>query len=340
MPLKSIEWADGIIKIINQNRLPEELVYEELKSLEDVIQAIVEMKIRGAPLIGVTSALGLALVANQLKNRPKDEIVRKLMDAGKKLLNTRPTAINLKWAVNRVLKGIEEVKNPAEEVISRALSLMEEDIRVNEKLSQFGEKLLNDGDVVLTHCNAGSLATVTMGTALGVIYSAVSSGKRIRVYATETRPKLQGARLTAFELKHEGIDVTVIPDTAVGFVMRKGFIKKVIVGADRILRDGTTYNKIGTYQIAILANYHKIPLYVAAPSSTFDLESSREDVIIEERDWREVAFIGNKRIVPEGVKIYNPAFDETPPNLISAFITERGIIHPPFDINIPKTMGT
>jgi len=340
MPLKSIEWADGIIKIINQNKLPEKLVYEELKSLEDVIQAIVEMKVRGAPLIGVTSALGLALVANQMREKPKDEVIRKLRDAGEKLLNTRPTAVNLKWAINKILEGIEEVENPADVVVKRAISLMREDIRVNEKLSQFGEKLIEDGDVILTHCNAGSLATVTIGTALGVIYAAFSSGKKIQVYATETRPKLQGARLTAFELEHEGIKVTVIPDTAVGFVMKKGLVKKVIVGADRILKDGTTYNKIGTYQIAILANYHKIPLYVAAPSSTFDLESTRENVVIEERDWKEVAFIGNTRIVPEGVDIYNPAFDETPPDLISAFITEKGIIYPPFDINIPKIVGT
>ncbi|RLG58603.1 S-methyl-5-thioribose-1-phosphate isomerase [Candidatus Geothermarchaeota archaeon] len=334
MPLKSIEWLDGTIRIIDQNKLPEKLVYEELKTLKDVIDAIKDMKVRGAPLLGVTAALALALEGFNNRGLKREEIIKKLKEAGKKLLKTRPTAVNLKWAIERVLSGIDVVRSPVEVVIDRALKIYREDIEVNRRIGLNGQTLIEDGDAILTHCNTGSLATVSLGTALGVIITAHSLGKRVRVLATETRPKLQGARLTMFELKMEGIDATLIPDTAVGYVMRIGKVKKVIVGADRILKDGTTYNKIGTYQIAVLAKHHGIPFYVAAPTSTFDLKSSREEVKIEERDWHEVAFIGDKRIAPEGVKILNPAFDETPPELISAIITEKGIVYPPYNKNI------
>lgn len=338
MPLKSIEWLNGVVKIINQNELPDKLVYEELKTLNDVVKAIAEMKVRGAPLIGITAALGLAMIANQYRHINKERLLEKLFIAAKKLIESRPTAINLKWAIETIIEGIESVENPAEEVIKRALEIMKKDAEVNKKIGLNGQKLIKDGDVILTHCNTGSLATASIGTALGIIFTAHLMKKRIKVYATETRPKLQGARLTMFELKNEGIDATLIPDTAVGYLMYKGIIDKVIVGADRILRDGTTYNKIGTYQIAILARHHEVPFYVAAPTSTFDLKSSRNEVLIEERDWKEVVFIKGVRIAPENISVYNPAFDVTPPELISAIITEKGILEPPYKTSIEKLL--
>lgn len=341
MPLRSIDWIDGRVRIIDQNRLPEELVYEDLADINDVVKAISEMKVRGAPLIGVTAALGLALVAHRMigKDKGKDEVIRELENASRKLINTRPTAVNLSWAVQRVLSDLKSTENPAKEVIKRALEIMREDIEVNKRLAKFGSELIDYGDSILTHCNTGSLATVSYGTALGVIFRAHEEGKRVKVYVTETRPKLQGARLTMFELINEGIEAVLIPDTAVGLVMHSGLVNKVLVGADRILRDGTTYNKIGTYQIAILAKYHKIPFYVAAPLSTVDLSSRREDVKIEERDPREVTHIGDRRIAPEGVKVYNPAFDITPPELITAIITDEGVVYPPFKEGLLRVAG-
>ena len=336
MPLKSVEWLNGAIKIIDQNKLPEKLVYEDIDSIEGVVNAIVQMKVRGAPLIGVVAALGLALVAYRSSGEPRKKLIRKLKIAAEKLRATRPTAMNLQWAINKVLEGVESADSPAKLVVERALKIMREDVEINRKIGLNGQVFVEDGDSVLTHCNTGSLATVSIGTALGIILTAHAIGKKVRVYATETRPRLQGSRLTMFELKMEGIEATLIPDTAVGYIMKLGKVNKVFVGADRILRDGTTYNKIGTYQISLLAKYHEIPLYIAAPTSTFDLKSSREDVKIEERDWREVAYVKDVRIAPEKIKIFNPAFDETPPNLITAFITEKGIIRPPYRENIPK----
>jgi methylthioribose-1-phosphate isomerase len=233
-------------------------------------------------------------------------------------------------------KDLKEAKKVA---LEEALRMSEEDITNNMQMGANGARLFNDGDAILTHCNAGSLATVAYGTALGVIRAAKDAGKRLSVIATETRPVMQGARLTAFELQHDGIDVSLIPDTAVGLIMARGAIKRVIVGADRVLRTGHVFNKIGTYQVAVLAKEHHVPFYVAAPLSTFDFESNLEDVIIEERSIDEVTKVGNKRIAPKGVRIFNPAFDITPPELITSIITERGILKPPFEKNLKVVLG-
>jgi methylthioribose-1-phosphate isomerase len=253
------------------------------------------------------------------------------------LLKTRPTAINLKWGLDRVLeeaKKYDEVDDIKKHTILLAIRMSHDDVAVNKLLGKLGSDLIDDGEVVMTHCNAGALATVSYGTALGVIRSVMESGKKISVIATETRPVMQGSRLTAFELMHDGIDVSLIPDTAVGYLMSNKMIDKVVVGADRILKSGHVFNKIGTYQVALLAKVHNIPFYVAAPLSTFDMNNSEEDIVIEERSVDEVVKIGDKRIAPAGVRIFNPAFDVTSPDLITGIITEKGIIYPPYELNL------
>lgn len=328
--------------LIDQTKLPNKLVYVKCKSYQEVADAIKKLVVRGAPAIGVTAAFGLALAAQQSKAKTLPELMTDLDTAFKVLRATRPTAVNLFWALERVMskakrgKSLEEVKKL---VLDEASRMSDEDINVNRQMGANGAKLFQDGDIVLTHCNAGSLATVAYGTALGVIRAARESGKRLSVIATETRPVMQGARLTAFELQHDGIDVSLIPDTAVGHMMARGAIRRVIVGADRVLRTGHVFNKIGTYQVAILANKHKIPFYVAAPLSTFDFESDPDDVVIEERSVDEVVKVGKKRIAPKKVRIFNPAFDMTPPELITGIITERGVLKPPFEKNLKAMLG-
>jgi methylthioribose-1-phosphate isomerase len=293
--------------------------------------------VRGAPAIGVTAAFGLALAAIQSNSKTLSELMADLDIAFKVLQSTRPTAINLFWALRRVMeksrgkKSVGEVKNA---ILDEALKMAKEDIEINKQIGMNGAKLFEDGDVIMTHCNAGSLATAAYGTALGVIRTAKEDGKRVSVIVTETRPVMQGSRLTTFELHHDDIDVSLIPDTAVGYMMSKKVIKRVIVGADRVLRTGHVFNKIGTYQVAIMANIHEIPFYVAAPLSTFDFENTPEDVVIEERSIDEVIKIGRKRIVPRGVRVFNPAFDMTPPELITGIITEKGVLKPPFGKNL------
>ena len=328
--------------LIDQTKLPNKLVYVKCKDYKQVAEAIKKLVVRGAPAIGVTAAFGLALAAKSSKAQQLSELMTELDTAFKVLRATRPTAVNLFWALERVMGKAKRAKNVQAAkfaVIEEAKKMSEEDIRANRQMGSNGAKLFNDGDVVLTHCNAGSLATVAYGTALGVIRSARESGKRLSVIATETRPVMQGARLTAFELQHDGIDVSLIPDTAVGHLMSRGAIRRVIVGADRVLRSGHVFNKIGTYQVAILANKHKVPFYVAAPLSTFDFESSPEDVVIEERSADEVTKVGRKRVAPKGVRIFNPAFDMTPPELITGIITERGVLEPPFEKNLKSLLG-
>jgi methylthioribose-1-phosphate isomerase len=262
--------------------------------------------------------------------------------AFKVLRATRPTAINLFWGLERVIekaKAGKTVDNIRKIILDEALKIAKEDIQNNKQLGINGAELFEDGDIIMTHCNAGSLATVAYGTALGVIRAAIEAGKRISVIATETRPVMQGSRLTAFELRHDDIDVSLIPDTAVGHMMSRGMIKRVIVGADRVLRTGHVFNKIGTYQVALLANMHKIPFYVAAPLSTFDFESNPDNVAIEERPVEEVIKLGRKRIAPKGIRIFNPAFDMTPPELITGIITEKGILRPPLDKNLKELLG-
>ncbi|HEY3094221.1 MAG TPA: S-methyl-5-thioribose-1-phosphate isomerase [Nitrososphaera sp.] len=340
--LLTVAWKNNSVVLIDQTKLPNKLVYVKCKDYEEVADAIKKLVVRGAPAIGVTAAFGLALAAQQSKAKTLPEFMTDLDTAFNVLRATRPTAVNLFWALDRVMgkaKRARTLQEAKKVVLDDALKMSEEDIDANRQLGANGANLFKDGDIVLTHCNAGSLATVAYGTALGVIRAARESGKRLSVIATETRPVMQGSRLTAFELQHDGIDVSLIPDTAVGHMMARGAIRRVIVGADRVLRTGHVFNKIGTYQVAILAKEHKVPFYVAAPLSTFDFESSPEDVVIEERSVDEVVKVGKKRIAPKRVRVFNPAFDMTPPELITGIITERGVFTPPFEKNLKTLMG-
>ncbi len=340
--LLTVSWEDNSVVLIDQTKLPNKLVYIKCKDYKEVADAIKKLVVRGAPAIGVTAAFGLALAAQSSKAKTLAELMTDLDTAFKILRSTRPTAVNLFWALERVMTKAKKAKTIAEVkkvVLDEAQKMSKEDIEANRRMGSNGAALFRDGDVVLTHCNAGSLATVAYGTALGVIRAAKESGKRLSVIATETRPVMQGSRLTAFELQHDGVDVSLIPDTAVGHMMSRGAIKRVIVGADRVLRTGHVFNKIGTYQVAILANKHKVPFYVAAPLSTFDFESSPEDVVIEERSVDEVVKVGKKRVAPKGVRVFNPAFDMTPPELITGIITERGVLKPPFEKNLKAMLG-
>lgn len=337
--LKTIEWKDNSVIMIDQTKLPNELVFVKYTDYNDVANAIRNLVIRGAPAIGVAGAFGLALAALQSKATNKDELLSDLEKAKKILFETRPTAVNLAWGLEQIMtvakKGmvLSEIK---ELIIQTAQIMAEDDIKINMTMGKHGSELFNNNDTIMTHCNAGSLATVAYGTALGVIRATKDSGKSIKVIATETRPVQQGSRLTAFELHHDGIDVSLIPDTAVGYTMANKLVNKVIVGADRVLRTGHVYNKIGTYQVALMARQHGIPFYVAAPLSTFDLKSNPEDVIIEQRKSTEVTQTGDKKTAPDGIKVINPAFDMTPPELISGIITEKGIAKPPFEESIKK----
>jgi methylthioribose-1-phosphate isomerase len=340
--LLTVAWKNDSVVFIDQTKLPNKLVYVRCKDYKEVADVIRKLVVRGAPAIGVSAAFGLALAAQQSNAKTLTELMTDLDNAFKVLHATRPTAVNLFWALERVMakgmqaKTIQEAKRV---VLDEALKMAEEDVETNRKIGGHGLKLFKDGDMVLTHCNAGSLATVAYGTALGVIRAARESGKRLSVIATETRPVMQGSRLTAFELLHDGIDVSLITDTAVGHMMARGAINHVIVGADRVLHTGHVFNKIGTYQVAILAHKHNVPFYVAAPLSTFDFESNPNDVVIEDRSADEVVKVGKKRIAPKGVRVFNPAFDMTPPELITGIITQKGILTPPFDKNLKALLG-
>ena len=340
--LLTVEWKDDSVVMIDQTKLPNKLVYVKCTDYQQVADAIKKMVVRGAPAIGVTAAFGLALAAQASKAATLAELKTDLDSAFKVLRSTRPTAVNLFWALERVMAKAKRAKTSQDArkaVLLEAKKMWEQDIEANRQMGAFGASLFHDGDVVMTHCNAGSLATVAYGTALGVIRAAREQGKRLSVIATETRPVMQGSRLTAFELQHDGIDVSLIPDTAVGHMMARGAIKRIVVGADRVLRTGHVFNKIGTYQVATLAKRHKIPFYVAAPLSTFDFESNPEDVIIEERSVEEVIKVGKKRVAPKGVRIFNPAFDMTPPELVTGIITEKGVLKPPFEKNLKAMLG-
>ena len=339
MTLKTVEWKNGSVVMIDQTKLPNELVFVTLTDYNQVADAIKTLVIRGAPAIGISGAFGLALAALNSKANSKDELINELKHAKKILFETRPTAVNLKWGLEKIMsvtKYFESVDEIKKSIIETAKQMADDDIKINMAIGKHGSILFNDNDTIMTHCNAGALATVGYGTALGVIRATRDSGKNIKVIATETRPVQQGSRLTAFELKHDGIDVTIIPDTAVGYTMANGLVNKIVVGADRILRTGHVFNKIGTYQVAAIAKQHDIPFYVAAPLSTFDLESDPEDVIIEQRDPSEVTMIGDKNTAPDGVNVINPAFDMTPPELISGIITEKSIVKAPFEDSIKK----
>jgi methylthioribose-1-phosphate isomerase len=327
--VRTIEWRDGTIATIDQTKLPQETMFLEMKNVIEVADAIKTMKMRGAPLLGAAAAFALALAAYHSKTEKKAELINELEKAAEILKETRPTAVNLFWAIDRILTKARDysgdTKGLAAFVVEEAQKIADEDARANHLIGTYGAQLIRDGDVILTHCNAGALATVDYGTALGVIRAAWEQGKKIRVIATETRPKLQGARLTAYELQRDGIPVTLITDNMVGYVMYKRLVDKVIVGADRIVRNAII-NKIGTYTIAVLAKEHNIPFYVAAPKSTFDLAHASANVIIEQRRSEEVTHIGSQRIAPEGVNVLNPAFDITALEYVTAVICEDGVL--------------
>ena len=340
--LRTVEWKDNKVIMIDQTKLPNKLVFVEYSDYNQVANAIRTLVVRGAPAIGVSGAFGLALASLQSNATTKDELLLDLDTARKILFETRPTAVNLKWGLDKIIQVVHrhsDVNDIRKSIVETAKKMAEEDVQINMTMGRYGSDLFDNNDTILTHCNAGALATVAYGTALGVIRAANDSGKKIKVIATETRPVQQGSRLTAFELKHDGIDVTLIPDTAVGYTMAKGLVNKIVVGADRILRSGHVFNKIGTYQVALIAKQHKIPFYVAAPLSTFDLQSNPEDVVIEQRNGSEVTGIGDKKTAPDGINVINPAFDMTPPELISGIITEKGIAKAPFEESIKKLFG-
>jgi methylthioribose-1-phosphate isomerase len=287
--------------------------------------------VRGAPLIGVSAAYGLALTAFHSKAKTRDALMNELEKSAEVLRKTRPTAVNLFWAIDRVMKVAKQTSGSteavAEAVVAEANRMADEDVEVNKRMGRHGAQLIEDGDVVLTQCNAGSLATVDYGTALGVVRAAIEEGKNVKVISCETRPRLQGAKLTCYELMRDNIPVTLISDTMVGYAMSRGMVDKVVVGADRIVRDAVL-NKIGTYNVAVLAFEHGIPFYVAAPTSTMDPVHTSDEAVIEERSPTEVTNIGCERIAPEGIKVLNPAFDITPLEYVDAVITEEGILTP------------
>ena len=339
MSLKTVEWKDNSVVMIDQTKLPNELIFVTYTDYNQIANAIKTLIVRGAPAIGVSGAFGLALAALQNNTTKKDELINYLEDAKKILFETRPTAVNLGWGLEKIMQVAKSAGNVDEirkSVVEAAKQMAEDDVRINKEMGKNGAILFQNNDTIMTHCNAGALATVGYGTALGEIRATKDSGKNIKVIATETRPVQQGSRLTAFELKHDGIDVILIPDTAVGYTMVNDLVNGVVVGADRILRTGHVYNKIGTYQVATMAKQHNIPFYVAAPLSTFDLNSKPEEIVIEQRKSSEVTGIGDKKTAPDGIGVINPAFDMTPPELISGIITENGVAKPPFDESIKK----
>ena len=339
MTLKTLEWKNNSVIMIDQTKLPNTLEFVTYTDFNQIADAIRTLVVRGAPAIGVSGAFGLALAALQSDAKEKDELINYLENAKKVLFETRPTAVNLAWGLQKIMqvaKMADTVDEIRKSVVETAKKMADEDVQINMSLGKNGSELFNDNDTVLTHCNAGALATVGYGTALGVIRATKESGKNIKVIVTETRPVQQGSRLTAFELKHDGFAVSLIPDTAVGYIMANKLVNKIVVGADRILRTGRVYNKIGTYQIATMAKQHNIPFYVAAPLSTFDLKSNHEDIIMEQRDESEVTGMGDKRTAPNGIVVINPAFEMTPLELFSGIITENGVAKPPYEDSIKK----
>ena len=333
----TIKWVPEGIKILDQRALPNRVRYLLCKEPACIVDAIKKMAIRGAPAIGVAAAMGLALGAQQMDTDDKKTFMKKFEVLCRQFADSRPTAVNLFWAIQRMKTCAK--KTPAsllkETLKTEAETILKEDIALNRAMGSHGKTLVPDGAGILTHCNAGALATGGFGTALGVIYAAFNEGKKIHVYADETRPVLQGARLTTWELKQHGVPVTLIAEGMAGTLMRSGAIDLVVVGADRIAGNGDTANKIGTYGVAVLAHHHGIPFYVAAPFSTFDTAAkSGASIPIEYRDENEVFYCGRKRIAPRGIEAFNPAFDVTPASLITAIITEKGVLRPPFDTAI------
>jgi methylthioribose-1-phosphate isomerase len=334
MSIKAIEWLDDRVRILDQTRLPQEEVYLELSDYQSIASAVVELKIRGAPALGIVGAYAIALGALKIESAQKDEFLARLRIAIQTIASTRPTASNLFLAIDRmqtVAEAGEDVEQIKAALVNEAVKIHAEATEVTRKLSQLGAELIRDGFTILTHCNTGALATAGYGTALGLIKQAKEQGKNVKVLATETRPLLQGARLTAWELKQADIPFTLITDSMAGYFISRGEVDCVIVGADRIVANGDTANKIGTYTLAVLAKENGVPFYVAAPSTTIDLSlASGDEIPIEQRSQEEVTHIQGVSIAPEGTQAQNPAFDVTPHRYITAIITENGIITEPY----------
>ncbi len=337
MPVKTLEWKNDRVIMLDQRLLPWKEIYRVYRTYREVAQAIRTMVIRGAPAIGVAAAMGVALGVLKFKGKNFDREFERIL---KVFARTRPTAVNLFWALERMRKvysenrtaDVEQVKQRLKEAAQRIFT---EDIAANQTLGKNGARFVGNAVRVMTHCNAGALATAGYGTALGVVRAMKERGTKIEVFANETRPFLQGSRLTAWELKKEGIPVTVITDNSMGYVMQKGKVDVVIVGCDRVAANGDVANKIGTYPLAVLAHRHRVPFYVAGPISSFDLKcASGSEIPIEERDPKEVSHLFGRCVIPGGVRVLNPAFDVTPHELVSAFITEKGIITPPYKESI------
>lgn len=345
--ISPFEWLGDALRIIDQTVLPLEERDIICRTVDEVAEAIRSMKVRGAPAIGCVAAFGMVLAAKAASNKASksSEMIDALKQAKETLSSTRPTAVNLFWALDKMMEVAMGFEGSVSELVSaleaKALSIAREDFEANMRMGMFGASLIPERANILTHCNAGALATAGYGTALGVIRAAHEQGKKVHVWVDETRPFLQGARLTAWELRHDGIPFTLISDNVAGMLMRSGMVDLVIVGADRIAANGDVANKIGTYSLAVLAKHHGIPFYVAAPTSTVDLNCpSGDEIPIEQRDGEEVRTILGKRIVPPDVPVFNPAFDVTPHELVNAIITERGIVKPPFDEGLKSLLLT
>lgn len=338
--IETMCWEDNKLILLDQTKLPIEVSYYTCQNYQDVISAIKRLVVRGAPAIGAAAAYGIALAALEYRQKSLADCRKNLFQACDEMAVSRPTAVNLSWALERIKKLINHDHSSEQifqDIIEEAHCILREDIIINKQMGQHGVQLIPEKALILTHCNAGAFATGGYGTALGVIRAAHESGKTVKVFAGETRPLLQGARLTAFELMEENIPVTLITDSMAGYVMQKGLVDLVILGADRITAQGDVANKIGTYSLAVLAKEHHIPFYVAAPVSTFDLTlKSGEEIPIEERDAQEVREIFGYQTAPMDVPVFNPAFDVTPHNLVSAIITEKGVIYHPNEDEIRK----
>ena len=347
--VKPLTWEDGVLILLDQTLLPVEVKAEKQESIEQVWDSIKKLKVRGAPAIGIAGAYGVLYGVKDMTDFPVNEFLKQLKESADYLDSSRPTAVNLSWALKRMVllanriaedKPDSSSKEIYDALEQEAIEIHEEDKKICRNIGLNGKTLIEDGMGVLTHCNAGSLATSELGTATAPMYLAHEGGVKFKVFADETRPLLQGARLTSWELQQSGVDVTLITDNMAAFMMSKGEIDLVIVGTDRVAANGDTANKIGTMGVAILAKHFNLPIYIACPSSTIDFETKTGDeIVIEERDPEEVTSFGERRTGPEGIKVRNPAFDVTPHELIAGFITEKGIIKPPFMDNLKKAFG-
>jgi len=340
--MRTIEWQDGRVRMIDQRLLPTTFKMLDCESYEEVAEAIRDMAIRGAPAIGAAAAFGMALAARQSTARSRAELLADLRAAAQTMEAARPTAVNLSWALARMMRHAEKETDPAairDTLLERAQALADEDVEINMRLGEYGAALIQDGDTILHHCNTGALAAVDYGTALGVIRTAHEQGKKIHVLVDETRPRLQGARLTTWELQHHEIPFTLIADNAAGYFLRSGRVNIVLVGADRVAANGDVANKIGTYKLALAAHDNGIPFYPCVPTSTVDLSlPTGDDIPIEERPAEEISGVTyqGQPIAPEGINVANPAFDVTPHRYVSGIVTENGIAYPPFKLNLRK----